>query len=100
VTRNGLTDRVTYRMRLGLAARHEVVGYLRDMSDLDDQFPERLKAGFVTMYDELRERGLEGDALFEALHEKASSGFGDFKRQAAALAVLSYLFESCEIFER
>lgn len=98
--RNGLTDRVTFKMRLGLAARHEVVGYLQDISNLDAAFPERLKAGFVKLYDGLRSDGLEGDALFEALHERACSGFSDFKRHAAALAVLTYLFEACEVFER
>jgi hypothetical protein len=66
---------------------------------VDSQFPERLKAGFVKRYEECLAHEINGDALFETLHDFASSGSSNFERQAAGLALLCYLFQKCEVFE-
>ena len=72
---------------------------MEEVTKLDDQFPERLRAGFLRKYAEFHEGRLESDALFVALHDYASGGSSDFNRQAAGLGVLCYLFQKCEIFE-
>ncbi len=98
--RNGLSVRVLSWITLGLAQARLVGQFIHRFSTTDDQFPERLKAGFVTKYHELYAEGKRGDALFEELRLFSCSGFHDVRFQAASLAVLAYLFESCEVFER
>jgi hypothetical protein len=97
--RNGLTEQVGLRLNVGYMKVRDVEAFVQCVSGLDAAFPEALKAGFVARYDALRGEGLDGDALFVALHEFASSGRWDFERQAAGLAVLVYLFDKCEVFE-
>lgn len=97
--RNGLTDRIHFTLTMGLAKAREVASFVEHVAVMDNEFPERLKAGFVEEYRRLLEDGTSGDALFESLRVFASNGSADFRQQAAALAVLCYLFETCEVFE-
>jgi hypothetical protein len=97
--RNGLTNEVKHSLTMGLAKAREVEGFVSHMAAVDDSYPERLKAGFVTKYEEFRKKRLRGDSLFEALVQFAAGGSSDFKRTATSLAVLAYLFEKCEVFE-
>jgi len=99
MAKNLLTGRVHLLLQMGLANAREVEHFIQSMADMDPDFPERLKAGFVEQYEELRQQGYEGDALFEGLREFAAGGSRDFRRGAAGLAVLGYLFEKCEVFE-
>ena len=99
LAKNGLSSRIAMLVQMGMIKSGEVASYLANFSTFDDEFPERLKAGFIGQYQSAREGGLTGDALFVELHGFASGG-GDPVRAAAGLAVVVYLFETCEIFER
>ncbi|MBL9000185.1 MAG: hypothetical protein JNK25_03500 [Phycisphaerae bacterium] len=98
--RNGLTSEVRHSLTMGLAKAREVEGFVSHMAAIDDSYPERLKAGFVANYENFRKKRLRGDSLFEALVQFAAGGSSDFKRTATSLAILAYLFEKCEVFER
>lgn len=98
--KNGLTEKVRLKLTLGLSVFSEVEAFVQNVARFDSHFPERLKAGFVSRYNEFIERDIRGDALFEALHDFASSSSANFDRQAAGLGVLCYLFQKCEVFER
>jgi len=76
----------------------QVKDYLNRNPDI--QFAERLKAGFVDKYENLRNEGLESDPLFYALLDFASNNSSDFKIKATGLSVLTYFFELCEVFEK
>ena len=97
--KNKLTEEVRLRLTLGLSIFGEVEQFVQSVARLNRHFPEQLKAGFVCRYNELLKQGIEGDALFEALHDFASSSSSNFERQAAGLGVLCYLFQKCEVFE-
>ena len=97
--RNGLTQDVLFEIQQGMFKSKEVSQFLVAMSRLDRDFPERLRSGFLTRYRELHADGVTGDALFVGLRSFAGAN-GSFRRQAAGLAVLVYLFETCEVFER
>lgn len=99
MTRNSITDHILFSITLGLGKAKEVEDFVEHVSLMDHQFPERLKAGFLSEYIRLRNAGFEGDSLFESLREFACSGNRDFQQQAAGLAVLVYLFQKCEVFE-
>lgn len=100
LNRNGLTERVNFLVTIGFSKVREVAKFVNFIGQVVPDFGDALKAGFIGKYNELKEQGIEGDALFEALHQFASGDSRDFRHQAAGLAVLMYLFEICEVFER
>jgi hypothetical protein len=97
--KNGLTEKVRMKLTLGLSVFNEVESFVQSVSRLDSHFPERLKTGFVTRYNDFLAKGINGDALFEALHDFSSSSSSNFYRQGAGLGVLCYHFQKCEVFE-
>jgi len=100
MNRNSLTDRSHFLLTLGLGKAKEVQQFMDGIATHSHGFPERLKAGFTREYNRLLEQGQRGDDLFDLLTEFASGGALDFRQRAAGLAVLAYLFEKCEVFER
>ena len=54
----------------------------------------------LEQYLELKTENLSGDEIFFGMLNFASNNSSDFSKQAAALTVLTYYFEICEVFER
>jgi hypothetical protein len=100
LVKNSLSSKVEQLVIMGMVKSKEVENFVRDISKSYQSFPEQISNGFTKQYKVLKDGGLEGDALFEALHEFSSAGNKDFSHQSAGLAVLVYLFEKCEVFER
>lgn len=99
IRKNELSSSTERLITRGLTEVKQVGQYIDGSTDM--QFGDRLKQGFVTEYQRLRnEEKLSGDDLFNALLEFASGKSTDFKRRAAGLSVLVYLFEKCEVFEK
>jgi hypothetical protein len=59
---------------------------------------ERIAEAFRVRYAELKRLELPSDTIFKHLQDYAGMN-GEPKIQAAALAVLSYFFDNCDIFE-
>lgn len=100
MNRNGLTKKVHMLLNMGLSKSNEVKDYINHVAMTDSSFPERLKSGFVEKYKHLKNENVSGDELFFALHVFSFNGSPKLTRQAAGLAVLTYLFECCEVFEK
>ena len=83
---------------MGLSQSNTVGRYMD--KHVDAESGRRLRAGFVKRYRELRGEGLDGNYLFDVLWQFASRHNADPKIQAAGLALLVYLFEKCEVFEK
>lgn len=98
--RNKLSPEMDGYFTVGLSKAREVGRFVDGAAQLDPGFPDELRGGFVRKYEDLRGQGADGDALFEGLYEFAVAGSVDFRRRAAGLAVLVYLFEKCEVFEK
>ena len=97
---NGLSVDAANYFRIGQLRFGDVEAYVAEVSSIDPDFGEKLKAGFRQRYDELWERDLRGDDLYVALADWAAGGRGASQiRQAAGVAVLSYLFHICDVFE-
>lgn len=64
------------------------------------EFSNKLRAGFVNEYLNLKSKGFANDSLFYELWEFARRGSNDPKITAASLAVITYFFERCEVFEK
>ena len=100
ILRNQLTEEVSSLITMGMGKVKEVGYFIEHNARLRPDFPEKLNAGFVAEYQRLWNKGIKGDALFESLRQFSCGYNSDFKKAAAGLAVLSYLFEKCEVFER
>lgn len=99
IEKNGLSQSTAKKLRMGVAMSREVEEMLRNAAQLESGFPDSLREGFQTKYNEFVEAGLEGDDLFDALYVWAGGTNTDPKRQLAALCILSHLFVLCEVFE-
>lgn len=99
INRNGLGSKPAFLIRTGLAQSPQVEEYISTVNKADPSFEDRLTTAFVDEYNHLREDGLDGDALFMSMLEFATQGQDEFPYQAAGLAVLSHLFEACDVFE-
>jgi hypothetical protein len=96
---NDLTVAIATRLQIGSLRFLDVEEFVARTTQSDDGFGERLKAGFRERYDSLIDGGVSGDELFEEVVDWASGGSTDFDVMAAALAVVTYLFTICDLFE-
>ena len=99
IKRNELSASIEQLITMGMTQVRQVSNYISKSPDVE--FGDRLSKGFVTEYERLKnEENLKGDDLFNALLDFASGKSNDFKNRAAGLAVLVYLFERCDVFEK
>lgn len=99
LSKNQLTVTVSSRLQIGSLRFLDIEEFVARTTQSDGDFGERLKAGFRHRYDTLVTDGVSGDQLFEELVGWAAGGSTDFDRMAAALAVVTYLFTICDLFE-
>lgn len=95
--RNALSAGVADLLRAGRRKEALVGRYFEGHPSPD--LGEKVAVAFRRRYAELRQQEeLSPDDIFAKLQQSAGGG-GSVKRQTAALAVLSYYFERCDIFE-
>ena len=100
IKRNNLSARVEKQISVGLLKVHEVKNFIETMNKVDPLFSERLVSGFSAKYLELKTQNQEPDSIFFGLLGFAEGKNPSFAIRAASLAVLTYLFECCEVFEK
>lgn len=94
--KNALSEESGLFLRIGRRKSNLVDTFFRKSPRPD--LGERIAEAFRTRYSELKALELPADTIFKHLQDYA--GFnGEPKRQGAALAVLAYFFDSCDIFE-
>lgn len=99
--KNGLGASVELLLTMGAVKSRECEEVIRLSSQLDADFPDRLREGFVQRYAELKSDGYSGDDLFLQLNEWAGGGQGvETPRGAAGLCMLTHLFILCDVFEK
>lgn len=100
IQKNSLTEASRSTIVMALSVANEVRKFVEEEAKDDPSFPERLKAGFLTEYYRLINEGHKGDRLFDLMCAFAQKGFKDQPKKSAGLAVLVYLFEACDVFEK
>lgn len=100
ITKNALSNGARHIIAAGLMSRETVAGYVEAEAQLDPDFPERLKSGFLEEYFKQRKEGHTGDDLFELMCAFAQRGLSKQADKTAGIAVLIYLFEICDVFEK
>ena len=97
IKRNMLSDHVAVLLRAGMSRVDLVRKYLTLQPARKDEIAE----SFRRRYDKVRRDDLSPDEIFADLQRHAAGdGVPSPARQGAVLAVLAYLFEECDIFER
>lgn len=99
---NGLGPGSQSKIRDGLAQAGRVGEFVEFQSQRSPQFGTKLAARFKAAYYQGLSEGLNADDIFDSilLYAYENSGPDDTpSTRAAALAVISFLFERCEIFE-
>jgi hypothetical protein len=94
--RNSLSEDSSILLRFGRRKSSLVETLFRRGSRVE--LGERIAEAFRARYAYLKGLELPADTIFRHLQDYAGMT-GDPKRQGAALAVLSYFFDSCDIFE-
>ncbi|MBA5726936.1 hypothetical protein CPA56_02860 [Bombella sp. TMW2.1889] len=98
---NHLTECDHDMIENALQRAYLVKRFIEERAQMDSDFPAMLKAGFREHYYALFLRGKRGHDLFEGMCGYVKRPFLDeCGKQYAAQAVLAYLFEACDIFER
>ena len=100
IRKNKLSNGSRLTITMGLSIAKLVGEFVQTEAQIDEDFPERLKTGFLQEYFRLREQGFQGDDLFDLMCEFSQRGLNGQSRKSAGLAVLIYLFEKCDIFEK
>lgn len=100
IKKNDLGPSSRRMIERGLANSSTIRQFVSQMEADDPDWSTRLKNGFVSEYLRLRKEGSRGDELFELMSAYAARGFHQPSSQGAAISVLVYMFEACEVFER
>ena len=93
---NALSEESGLLLRIGRRKSSLVETFFRKSPRPD--LGERIAEAFRTRYAELKAFDLPADTIFKHLQDYAGMN-GEPRRQGAALAVLAYFFDSCDIFE-
>ena len=94
--KNALSQEAVELLRLGRRKTRLVEMFFSKTGPVERG--ERIAEAFRERYAELKSMALEPDRIFSYLQR--FTGFeGDPKRQAAAMAVMAYFFDRCDIFE-
>ncbi|MHA1408106.1 MAG: HNH endonuclease [Candidatus Heimdallarchaeaceae archaeon] len=100
IKRNSLSSKAETLIKHGLLKVKLVEEYIERYPKGID-FGDRLKGPIIDEYLRLKEKEkLTGDELFYGLQAFIERGVTNFLEKAAALAVLTYFFEKCEVFEK
>jgi len=100
IRRNELTNGSRVTITMGLSVARLVGDFVQQEALIDSDYPERLKAGFMEEYFRLRRVGHRADELFDLMCEFSQRGLKGQSQRSAGLAVLVYLFEKCDVFEK
>ena len=96
LARNSISEDAAELLRVGRRKEALVETWFSKSPNAD--LGERIAEAFRRRYAQLKESGRSADGIFTHLQQYAGTG-GEPQQQNAALAVLSYFFERCDIFE-
>lgn len=97
--KNNLSHKVKQMIQSGMVRYNELELFFGELQKNDPKKREKVVNSFKAQYYSLKS-DYEGDDLFYELLQYTQSGFYDDKQRQSGLALLSYLFVICEVFEK
>ncbi len=98
IDKNKLTNDNAILITMGMTRVKHVKEYLNNNPDVN--FSERLRTKLSEYYTQAKIEESDTNILFENMIEYVSGNSVDIKKKAAAIAVMTYFFETCDIFEK
>jgi hypothetical protein len=95
---NMLPDSVRHFLTVGATSADNVKNYLLARAEPDEA--DRMAEGFSRRYAAVKAAGAEPAEIFQQMVVFAGGATGQPDREAAALAIVTHFFMTCEIFER
>ncbi len=99
IRKNELTPISRNLILQGSIKHDQVKDFVKKMIQEDDTFPIRLIKSFKDCYDSYKQ-DLKGDKLFQEMYDFCKKNLLKESEIAASLAILCYLFNLCEVFEK
>jgi len=97
---NGLTAATRVSLIMAVAGAKEAQRYINFTEPIRPNFGRKLRSTFMAQYHQGVAKGLEGDDLFWHLYAFAAGPDGhNSKAMASGVAILGYLFTTCEVFD-
>lgn len=100
INKNHLSESTREYLRIGVLKVQEVKKYIESMDLTTPYYSDTLRAVFVKRYLEIKYKETDPDSVFYGLLTSIEGDSPDFGKHVAALAILTYLFERCEVFEK
>jgi len=95
---NHLTEETKNQIVRVVSTSGVVEGFISEQNMANKSFGRCLRSAFLCEYRAATERGLGGDALFDAIHKGIMARIRDRKGKGAALPMLAHLFLICDVF--
>jgi hypothetical protein len=98
LSKNQLSLSIQLLLKHGMASANQVRKFFNRSAD--PGLGDKVAGRFKYQYGLLKGTGFTADEIFLRLRDFALEDASDPKQESAALALLAYLFEQCDIFER
>jgi len=96
--RNQLSPSVQVLLRQGMSSANKVSRFFKQSTD--PGLGDRIAGAFKYQYGVLKSAALSPDEIYFSLHDFVFEGTPTTRQESAILALLAFLFEQCDIFER
>lgn len=100
INKNDLDNNVQSLITKGLIGVKEVQKFVKDYNKIDPDFIIKLEGFFKEKYINLKKTNKDNNEIFLDLWNSINKEHNNFDQQAAALSILCYMFENCEVFEK
>lgn len=97
LSHNDLSESVAEFLRIGRRREGFVEHFFNEWPS--PTLGEEIAQAFRERYQSLKTTGMNADKIFSHLEDFAGGMNGSVERQASVLAIMSYFFERCDIFE-
>lgn len=98
IHKNDLSTENANLIAMGITRVKQVKDYLNTNPDVN--FSERLRTHLSEYYNREKSEESDPNIIFSNMLDYMSGEPSNFKRKAGALAVITYFFETCDIFEK
>lgn len=98
LSKNQLSPSIQLLLTHGMASANRITKFFN--RSVDPGLGDKVAARFKYQYGVLKGAGLTPDEIFFGLRDFAWHGTPSLREESAVLALLAYLFEQCDIFER
>jgi hypothetical protein len=98
ITKHKLSKNSRYIISQACSRQDSVEKFIQNRTQEDSKLPEKLKIRIFYEYNQFQKQGLSNDDLFISMCTFVKKVSTEFSLQSAAIAILVYFFEKCDIF--